>query len=88
MRLNRILLKACANEPGKRYERAGLMHDDLDQLNGVKRKKGGSGLRTVAAVALMLIAAVLLVLHFRPKYQPRVLTTALIQTGNCRRARR
>ena len=80
MRLNRILLKACANEPGKRYWNAGQMHDDLELLNGVKRKKGGLGMQALAAVALMLIAAVAMVLHFLPKYRAPVLTTALIRT--------
>src|ERR1700677_1781998 len=80
MRLNRVLLKACANEPGKRYWNAESMHDDLALLNGVKRKKGGAGLRVVAAVAVMLIAAVWSAFRFMPKYRTAVLTTAVIQT--------
>ena len=43
LQLNRILLKACANEPGKRYETAREMHGDLALLNGVKRKKRKGG---------------------------------------------
>ena len=80
MRLNRILLKACANEPGKRYWNAERMHEDLELLDGVKRKKGGAGMRIVAAVALMLIVAAATVIHFLPKYRAGVPVTALIRT--------
>ncbi len=80
MRLNRILLKACANEPAKRYWNAAQMHADLELLNGVKRKKHGIGLKGLAVVGLMLAAATWTVLHFSPKYRPAVPVTALINT--------
>ena len=80
LQLNRILLKACANEPGKRYENAERMHDDLALLNGVKRKKNGAGPGVTAVVALMLIATAWAVFHFVPKYRTAVPTTALIKT--------
>jgi formylglycine-generating enzyme required for sulfatase activity len=80
LQLNRVLLKACANEPAKRYENAEHMHDDLALLNGVKRKKSGAGLGVVAAVACMLMLAVWIVFHFLPKYRTGVPTTALIKT--------
>lgn len=78
LQLNRVFLKACANDPAKRYESAREMHDDLAVLNGVKPKKKS---RAGWVVVLMLMAfAAWGALHFLPKYRTGVLTTATVET--------
>ncbi|HWB59240.1 MAG TPA: serine/threonine-protein kinase, partial [Chthoniobacteraceae bacterium] len=80
MRLNRILLKACAGEPARRYWTAGQMHDDLEELSGVKKKKRIPLWRIAAAIVLVAVAAAGAAYYFTPKYKPGVPTTALIAT--------
>jgi len=79
MQLNRILLKACANDAGKRYETAQRMHDDLALLDGQKKRKRGM-IWPLASSAAAVIFAVLLLLFIIAKNRAAVMTTAVIRT--------
>ncbi len=79
LQLNRVLLKACANEPARRYGTAREMHDDLALLNGVKPRKSHAG-RWAAAALLCLALAGWGIFHFAPKYNQGVPTAVKIET--------
>ena len=79
MRLNKILLKACANDAGKRYESAQRMHDDLALLEGRKKRRRGMVWPLVSSAAAVIFAT-LLVLFMIAKNRAAVMTTAVIRT--------
>ena len=61
LQLNNVLVKACANEPRRRYESAKAMHDDLavlDRGESLPRKKSRAKM-VVAALSILVAAAVL-----------------------------
>ena len=55
LQLNNVLIKACANDPKKRYESAAEMHRDLRALERGERPKKS---RTKVLLATMSIAAI------------------------------
>jgi len=80
LQLNRILLKACANEPGKRYESAQRMRDDLVLLDGGKARKRGASWLVAAGVVAMLTVGALMIFHPLTRSKPGVITTSIITT--------
>ncbi len=64
LHLNEVLMKACANDPRRRYESAGAMRDDLAALDRGEppRKKKSRALWVIAA--LFLLAAVASLFRF------------------------
>jgi serine/threonine protein kinase len=60
LRLNDVLVKACANDPRKRYASAAQMRDDLTALNrGKRRPQKKSRIKmAVGALSILLIAGI------------------------------
>src|SRR6266496_4280123 len=60
LRLNDVLVKACANDPRKRYASAAQMRDDLAALNrGKRRPQKKSRIKmAVGALSILLIAGI------------------------------
>jgi serine/threonine protein kinase/formylglycine-generating enzyme required for sulfatase activity len=56
LQLNDVLMKACANDPKKRYGSASEMHRDLATLDRGERPKKSRAKILVVAVALLLLA--------------------------------
>ena len=56
LQLNDVLVKACANDPRKRYESAAEMHRDLAALERGESPKKSSAKIWVVAVAILVIA--------------------------------
>src|SRR5881409_772418 len=56
LQLNDVLMKACANDPKKRYESAAEMHRDLAALERGERPGKSRAKILVAAVALLVFA--------------------------------
>jgi len=56
LQLNEVLVKACANDPKKRYESAAEMHSDLAALERGERPGKSRAKILVFAVALMVLA--------------------------------
>ena len=56
LQLNDVLVKACANDPKKRYESAAEMHRDLAALERGERPRKSRAKILVAAVALLVLA--------------------------------
>jgi formylglycine-generating enzyme required for sulfatase activity len=81
LQLNRVLLKACANDASRRYDTAQRMHDDLALLDGdvKKRRKLGMGWTLIAAAAAVLLA-VTFIFHFISKNRSGAVVTTLIRT--------
>ncbi len=75
LQFNEVLLKACANDPAKRYESAQQMHDDLSVLkNGGRRKR--RALWPVALGAFAVATGAFCYLHFHSeKRDARVTAT-------------
>ncbi len=61
LQLNDLLMKACANEPRRRYQSAAAMHDDLAALDrGEARPRKKSRAKFVIAALSILVAAAVL----------------------------
>ena len=61
LHLNEVLMKACANDPRRRYESAGAMRDDLAALDrGEPPRRKKSRLPLLIGALLVLVAAALL----------------------------
>jgi TolB-like protein len=62
LELNQIILKACEDEPGRRYSSAGRMHEDLALLERgrsvQRRRHAASALKVAAQWALVLAVGV------------------------------
>src|SRR5439155_5306407 len=56
LQLNDVLMKACANDPKKRYESAAEMHRDLAALERGERPRKSRAKIFAVAVALLLLA--------------------------------
>lgn len=82
LQLNRILLKACANDPARRYENARQMHDDLALLDGEagKRKRRVFSGAVLAGWVAMLLATAGMVFFFLYSHRQGVPTNVLIET--------
>jgi len=67
LRLNDVLVKACANDPRKRYASAAQMRDDLAALErGERRPREKSRVKfAVAAFSILLIAAIVFAIWSR-----------------------
>jgi len=67
LRLNDVLVKACANDPRKRYASAAQMRDDLAALErGERRPREKSRVKfAVAAFSILLIAAIVFAIRSR-----------------------
>src|SRR6266480_4297125 len=67
LRLNDVLLKACANDPRKRYASAAQMRDDLAALTGGERPpREKSRIKfAVAAFSILFIAAIVFSIRSR-----------------------
>ncbi|PYI40540.1 MAG: hypothetical protein DMF12_13005, partial [Verrucomicrobia bacterium] len=58
LQLNEVLVKACANDPKKRYESAAEMHSDLAALERGEHPKKSRTKIFAGAVALLVVAVV------------------------------
>jgi serine/threonine protein kinase len=57
LQLNNVLVKACANDPRKRYQSAGQMHRDLGTLERGDRPKKARGKFLLVAVSIIALIA-------------------------------
>jgi formylglycine-generating enzyme required for sulfatase activity len=70
-RLNDVLVKACANDPKKRYVSAAEMHKDLELLSrGESPKRTHPGRYIIAAAAILLLIGIALAFRFHNAAPP------------------
>ena len=71
LQLNDVLLKACANEPGRRYRSAKEMRDALDSLGIAQPRSKRIGLAAAVVAALLVLGVVVwLVAQRQPARSP------------------
>jgi serine/threonine protein kinase len=83
LRLNDVLINACAGDPRRRYSSAASMHEDLRRLAAgqePKRRRSARGVWAIAAALLIALGLAGLVLFLKnqrgsPASEPRLKTT-------------
>jgi eukaryotic-like serine/threonine-protein kinase len=83
LRLNEVLLKACANAPAKRYANAEELREDLARIESGKRTRRSHAAPVVIALFIAAIAGAIALYAFRYSKSPERVTspaTAIIAT--------
>ncbi len=83
LRLNDVLLKACAHAPAKRYANAEDLRDDLERIESGKRTRRFRAAPIAIALAVAAIAGAIALYNFRhaaPQVKVSAPATAIVAT--------